>query len=875
MNYEQLPIAEVYRQLSASEEGLSTAQAAERHAKYGDNKLKEGKPIPLIRRILTQLTDPMVLILLAAATISALFAGEEGRADVFVILAVVVLNTLLGVVQESKAEAALRALREMTPDVCHVIRGGKAQTIPASSLVPGDLVLIEAGSAIPADGRLVEACSLRVEQAALTGEAHAVEKDTAPMKQPAPPSEQTCMAFLGSCAVYGRGKMLVTRIGMDTEMGKIASSLSGKRDPTPLQKKLAALSRTLTALVLAICALTFLVGWWKEGEWTLDAALRSFLLAVSLAVAAIPEGMVAVVTVVLSMGVSRMAKRRAIIRKLPAVETLGCTGVICSDKTGTLTQNRMTVARHHGPTRLLAVALALCNDAGWDQSRGDPTELALIAFARSQGFTEEGLCATHPRIGEIPFDSERKRMSTFHRTKEGIVQFTKGAPDSLLTLSSAYVGQDGIPLPMTESMRAEIRQVCHTYASSALRIIAAAYRPIAILPVSPTPEAQERDLIFIGLVGMIDPVRPEVPDAISLCREAGIRVVMITGDHPDTARAIAAELGILRDGTEILTGDALNGMDDERLRSEVSKISVFARVQPEHKTRIVAAWKANGPVTAMTGDGVNDAPALKQSDIGIGMGLTGTDVTKGCADIILADDNFATIVCAVEEGRRIWENVCKAIHFLLSSNFSEVLVIFFATICGIRILSPIHLLFINLITDSLPALALGMEQAERDIMHRPPRDSSEGVFAHGALGDILFQGSAAAMLTGLAFLLGAWFEGGGGNISQTLAHLRAFGSPIGCTMAFLSMALAETFHSFNMRSRTASVFTLRTKNRWLTLAILSSIAITAALIFLPPITALFGLEQISLSLYLLSMVLAAMMIPIVEIAKAIKRRKAS
>lgn len=868
----------VLKELGSGERGLDNETVRERRKEFGENRLREGKRVTVLQRIFSQMTDPMVLVLIGAAAISAIGAGKEGMADVWIILAVVLLNTVLGVLQESKAEAALQALKEMTPELCRVVREGKTCQIPASELVPGDVVLIEAGDSIPADGRLIEVCSLRVEESALTGEAMPVEKDTLALSADLPPADRKCSVFMGSCAVYGRGKMVVVRTGMETEMGKIASSLSeNDSNQTPLQKKLNRLSGTLTAMVLAVCALTFAVGWWKEGEWTLAAALRSFLLAVSLAVAAIPEGMVAVVTIVLSMGVSRMAKRRAIVRKLTAVETLGCTQVICSDKTGTLTGNRMSVKCAWGEEGFLATAMALCNDAEWEEdgkTLGDPTEIALISYAASRGTTQRSLAGAYPRIGEIPFDSKRKCMTTYHRGKNGYLQFTKGAPDVILSRCTAYLGSDGSVRPMSAELRSRALAKNREFAQGALRVMAAAYRIPSSVPVSPQAEREERDLIFIGLVGMMDPVRPEAAEAIATCRAAGIRVVMITGDHPDTARAIAKELGIYEGEASVLTGESLSSMDDDALARVIEGCTVFARVQPEHKTRIVDAWRAKGCVTAMTGDGVNDAPALKHSDIGIGMGICGTDVTKGCADVILADDNFATIVCAVEEGRRIYDNICKAIHFLLSSNLSEVLVVFAATMYGVTVLQPIHLLFINLITDSLPALALGMERAEETVMKRAPRGSEEGIFANGALIDILIQGSLVALLTVAAFFLGGWIESGGEDLLSVIRETMARGgSMTGRTMAFLTMAMAETFHSVNMRSRRGSVLSIKTPNRFLSFAVLSSIAISAALIYFPPLTTLFRLEQIPLPSYLLSLGIASLIIPMVEGIKALWRKR--
>ena len=850
------PVPQLLHALSTSPTGLSSRLAREKREKHGPNRLPRGRKKSLLRRILAQLLDPMVLILLASALISAFLGGEEGRADVIVILIVVLLNTVLGVVQEQKAEAALEALGKLTPLSCRVMRDGEVRILPAEELVPGDVLLLQAGDAVPADGRVIESACLRVEAAALTGETGAVEKNTEPLAAPAPPSERHCALFLGSTVIGGRGKMVVSRIGSDTEMGRIASHLSTEEEPTPLQKRLSRLSFTLTLLVLAVCALTFAVGWWKEGEWSAAAALRSFLLAVSLAVAAIPEGMVAVVTVVLSMGVCRMAARGAIVRKLTAVETLGCTSVICSDKTGTLTRNRMEVTAHFGSHPFLPTAFALCGDA---EALGDPTELALLAFAKQSGVRDEDLRA-YRRVGEIPFDSARKRMTTYHESDRGLIRLTKGAPDVILPRCVGYSPAPDRVLPMTEGLRQEMDRINRRYAASALRVIAIAYHMPSSLPASPDPERDEGDLILLGLAGMTDPPRPEVKQALALCSDAGVEVVMITGDHPETARAIAAELGLMRQGDAILTGQELEAMDDDALARALPHVRVFARVQPDHKMRIVRAYRSLGMITAMTGDGVNDAPALKHSDIGIGMGQSGTDVTKGCADLILSDDNFATIVAAVEEGRRIWDNVCKAIHFLLSSNLSEVITVFTATLCGVEVLRPIHLLFINLITDSLPALALGMEAAEEGTMSRPPRPSSEGLFPRRTVLRLVLQGLAAAILTGAAFLIGCYLERSGPILTVALR-----GSALGRTMAFLTMAMAETLHAVHMRTRHTPRPAPGSRNPLLTLSILLSIALTAALIYLPPLSELFSLEQIPFPFYLLSLALAALMLPIARL----------
>ena len=735
-DYYKLSVDETLNELNAESAGLSSERAAERLAQYGPNKLKEAEKPGFWKRFLTQLKDPMLIILLAAAGVSALtgaIAGESEWAETIIILAVVLLNAVLGVLQESKAEAAIEALQTMTAATCKVLRDGKMAVLHSDELVPGDVVLLEAGDAVPADGRIIESASLKIEEAALTGESVPVNKmldvlGAAQKQADVPLGDRKNMCYMGSTVVYGRGKAVITATGMSTEMGKIAGVLSNTKDEqTPLQRKLDELGRLLSKMVLGICVFIFAFNlFMARGELTasghaLEVVLKTFMVAVSLAVAAIPEGLATVVTVVLSIGVTKMSRENAVIRRLTAVETLGCTQVICSDKTGTLTQNKMTVVEHLGETLSVASAMALCSDAvlnDEDQAEGEPTECALVNFACSVGAKKRDLEKKSPRIDEAPFDSARKMMSTVHKSGEGFVQYTKGAPDALLSRCTHYA-EDGKILPMTDAKRQEILNSNKAMADRALRVLAVAKRDWMEKPENNAPEYLERDLVFLGLTGMIDPIRPEVKAAIAECRGAGIRAVMITGDHRDTAVAIAKELGIITDESQAVTGAELDRLSDEQLRERVTEYGVYARVQPEHKTRIVQAWKARGAVTAMTGDGVNDAPSIKSADIGIGMGITGTDVTKNVADMVLADDNFATIVVAVGEGRRIYDNIRKAIQFLLASNMSEVLGVFCATLMGFTLLNPVHLLFINLVTDCFPALALGMEKAEPDVMNRP------------------------------------------------------------------------------------------------------------------------------------------------------------
>lgn len=866
---------EVLTNLNASVNGLEQSEAEKRLSENGKNRLNAAKGKSLIRRFLEQLSDPMILILLAAAAISGVLAVAENEsfADVIIILAVVIVNAVLGVYQESKAEKAIEALQEMSAATSKVLRDGRVQIVPSEDLVVGDVILVEAGDAVPADARILESASLQIEEAALTGESVPVMKfiDVINLRdgeKDVPLGDRKNMMYMGSTVVYGRGKAIITATGMDTEMGKIANALTqAEEGQTPLQRKLTQLSKTLTWLVLGICVLVFAVQIIRAGRVDLELALDSFMVAVSLAVAAIPEGLAAVVTVVLSIGVTNMSKRNAIIRKLTAVETLGCAQIICSDKTGTLTQNKMTVVDFFGEDEgHLATAMALCNDAEIDDSgnvTGEPTEAALVTWANKIGLNKNSLKQKLVRIGEAPFDSGRKMMSTVHQEEQGLVQFTKGAPDVIIQNCDFYL-KDGKPVPMTKEHVNQILTANKAMADKALRVLACAERRWEEQPKDFEAKTLEHKLVFTGLCGMIDPVRPEVKEAIVKCREAGIRPIMITGDHIDTAVAIAKELGIIAGETYAITGSQLDGMDDEAFVKEFKNISVYARVQPEHKTRIVNAWKKAGFVTAMTGDGVNDAPSIKSADIGVGMGITGTDVTKNVADMVLTDDNFVTIVGAVEEGRRIYDNIRKAIQFLLGSNMSEVLSIFFATLMGFTILKPVHLLWINLVTDCFPALALGMEQAEPDIMRRKPRDAKEGIFAGGMGRDIIYQGVLVMVLTTLSYFVGHYVETGTWEITNS-AH--------GTTMAFLTMSMAEIFHSFNMRSQKKSIFTLGTKNNTLLLAGIGSFLATTLVCEVPFLARAFGFVGVDFKEYLIAIALGACVIPVVELVKLFQRKR--
>lgn len=862
MKYYFSDIENVYQTIDTSQNGLDQAQAQRRLEQYGQNKLVEGKKKTLAQKFIEQLTDPMIIVLIAAALIS----GAVGEiADAVIILAVVLLNAVLSVYQEGKAEKAIEELQKMTSPYSKLRRNGEVVKVKSEEIVPGDIVLLEAGDAVPADMRLIEASSLKIEEASLTGESVPAEKFARTIEADAdevPLGDRFNMAYLGTSVVYGRGEGVVVGTGMMTEMGKIAGIISNvNEEKTPLQIKLAGLSRVLSVGVLGICAFIFVYGVMSTGGLAGGHLFEMFLTAVSLAVAAIPEGLVAVVTVVLSVGVTRMSKKNAIIRRLTAVETLGCTEIICSDKTGTLTQNKMTVVDAYGDPRQLAVSMAACNDAALSENGGDiigePTECALVHYALINGIKKKDLEKEIPRILELPFDSDRKMMSTVHQApNDKIVQYTKGAPDELLKACTRMLTADGQVVFLDDKLRQQIMAENKRMADRELRVLGSAMKEIDRLPSQPSPENLERELTFIGLVGMIDPVRPEVLPAINKCRRAGIRPIMITGDHKDTAVAIGKELGIIKHEGEAITGVELAKLSDRELEARIQDFSIYARVQPEHKVRIVNAWKKQGKITAMTGDGVNDAPALKSADIGVGMGITGTDVSKSVSDMVLADDNFATIVYAVEEGRRIYDNLQKSIQFLLSSNLSEVIAIFIATTIGFRLLYPIHILWINLITDTFPAIALGMEEAEEDIMEKEPRDPAESIFANGVGSGLIYQGILIAALTLGSFAIG---------VQQSQS--------VGVTMAFLTMSMCEVFHSLNMRSRTKSIFRLKTHNKYLFGAMMLSLLLTIMVIYLPGLNTVFRLVALSTNDFLLAAGLSLAIIPLVEIVKLISALK--
>lgn len=893
----------VFSEVKSSANGLTSKEAEKRLEQNGKNKLKEAEKESLFKKFISSLADPMIIMLLVAAVIQAVVtvaetAGGKAKlsdfADVIVILVVVIINTIMSLVQESKAEAAMDALMQMTAATSRVLRDGEIITVKSEDLVVGDVIILEAGDAVPADCRIIESYSMKVEEAALTGESVPVTKMVDVLKLKNSSSDVTLgdrknMLYSGSTVVYGRGRAVVTGVGMDTEMGKIADALSdAQKEQTPLQKKMGELSHFLTKLVIAISVVVFVVGVVEtliinraDFSWELlgETSLNTFISAIALAVAAIPEGLPAVVTIILSIGVTAMSKRQALIRKLTAVETLGCTQIICSDKTGTLTQNKMTVTDHYGEDeKLIATAMSLCCDAEIDENgkvTGEPTEAALVGYAYSLGMSKNDLVKANPRIGEAPFDSGRKMMSTVHNTSDGIVQYTKGAPDEILK-KCTYALVGGKTVPMTNAIKADILADNKRMADKALRVLAVGLKKYDASPVNFDPETLENDLVFVGLTGMIDPVRPEVKAAIDECRGAGITPIMITGDHKDTAVAIGKELGIIADASQAVMGAELDKFTDEQLVEEVTKYSVYARVQPEHKTRIVNAWKARGMVTAMTGDGVNDAPSIKAADIGIGMGITGTDVTKGVADMVLADDNFATIVNAVEEGRKIYDNVCKVLQFQLSTNLSEVIIMFVASILHFTILSPVHLLWINMVTDSLPGLALGMEKAEGDIMRRKPRATTDGIFSGGAGIDMLWQGIYLAVIELAAYVIGFWLEPTGGATHSLAGFFSGEECVNAMAMAFLTVNFAEMFCAMNMRSRLGSLFSasmLKKLNWWLVGAFFVTTALTLAAIYVPGLCDVFGIAPGTFSTeeLLISFGLALSTIPVFELGKAIRR----
>jgi|LSQX01.2.fsa_nt_gb Ca2+-transporting ATPase len=874
-SFHVLSVEETMKHLASSFEGLTDQECRKRIDLYGENELKEGKKKTLLSMFLDQFKNIMIIILLVATLISG-FMGEI--TDAVIILLVVILNAVLGVTQESKAEKALQALKKMSSPYSKVMRNREVGKVKSEELVPGDIVLLEAGDFVPADMRLVNSSSLKIEEAALTGESVPVEKSTITIeKEDAVIGDRKNMAYMGSSVTYGRGTGIVTGTGMNTEVGKIAGFItSAETEETPLQKKLAEMSKYLTVGIIVIAIIVFIAGMLNNRGF-----FDMFLISVSLAVAAIPEGLPAIVTIVLAMGVQKMAKNNAIIRKLPAVETLGSTEIICSDKTGTLTQNKMTVkevylnrkavsadvlSSDNKDSRLFIQIMSLCNDSKVTKIDkdavniiGDPTETALIYFARNKGFDKDELEIAAPRKNEIPFDSDRKLMTTINEDDSGLRIMTKGAVDELIKRCTGIL-VNGEVVSIDKEHINEIQKANSVMASNALRVLAMAYRDTEKVPDEMKSEEVEKDLIFVGMVGMIDPPREEVKDAIKTCVAAGIRPVMITGDHRDTAAAIAKELGIIQDESGIITGAELNKISDEMFDRDVSKYSVYARVSPEHKVRIVKAWKKNGKVVAMTGDGVNDAPALKTSDIGVGMGITGTDVSKSVSDMVLSDDNFATIVLAVREGRKIYSNIRKSIQFLVSANMSEVITLFVATMLNWSILFPIHILWINLVTDAFPALALGVEQEEKGIMNKKPRKTQKSFFADGIGVSILYQGILQGLITLTVFYIGK-------NNFQSEDDI------IARTMAFATLGLVQLVHSLNARSNEKSLFSIGVfTNRYLIGAILISAIMQVAVIVIPFLNTIFKVVQLGMNQWMVVIVASFVIIPLVEVAKIVLKR---
>lgn len=877
MKFYNLPVEETLDKLKTSKEGLSKECIKERLDKYGKNELKKEKKTPLYKKILEQICDPMIIMLLVAAVISGIIdiMNGDSATDVVIILVVVFINSFLGVYQESKAENALDSLQSLTKNKSVVIRSGQKTTIDTSDIVVGDIVVLSDGDIVPCDGRIIESYSMKIEEAALTGESVSVDKciDILECKKNSKNksdfvslADRKNMAYSGTTVVYGHGLMVACATGMNTEIGKIASELNTtKKGMTPLQIKMAQLSKILTKIVIVICIVVFLTQMLSMSSLTVELILKSFMIAVTLAVAAIPEGLPAVVTVVLSIGVTKMSKRHAIIRKLNAVETLGCASVICSDKTGTLTQNKMTVKRAYGNEDVLSIGMPLCCDS--DKTTGDPTEIAIICWADKLDNSKELLNKKYPRIAEAPFDSSRKMMSTIHKVGDSnYIQYTKGGLDVLLDRCSKVLENDK-ELELTDELKSKIIKANDEFSDDALRVLACAYKKYTKVPDTNNTSQLESDLVFVGFVGMIDPVRLEVKPAIEKAHCAGITTIMITGDHKNTAVAIAREINVLNKGCDIdksvLTGDELSCMTDEEFKNKFRDVRVYARVAPEHKTRIVDAWQKADCVVAMTGDGVNDAPSIKKADIGIGMGITGTDVTKNVSDMVLTDDNFASIVSAVEEGRTIYNNILKAIQYLLASNFCEVLCVFLTSLCGFSFLSPVQLLWINLVTDTFPALALGFEKSEDGVMKSPPRSTKSSIFSNGLGFDIVYQGLATSVLCLISFFIGMYIEDG---------YIAFAGSTHGTTCAFLTMVMVEIFHAFNMRSLKSSIFKLKTQNLFLWISTLISFILTTIICEMPFFADAFGFTSVGMQEYFIAILLGFCIIPIVECVKFIQRK---
>ncbi len=866
-------VEEVFKEVQSSPSGLSSQEAASRLEKYGANTLQEGKKKSLLEKFVDQFKDFMILVLLVAAVVS-MFAhsGEPDPTDAIIILAVVLLNAILGVFQESKAEEAIEALKKMASPVASVLRDGHVEHVKGEDIVVGDVVILEAGDVVPADMRLFEVNTVKIEESALTGESVPVDKDLViPTGDEVGIGDRTNMAFSSTNVTYGRAVGVVTSTGMNTEVGKIANMLANTEEgKTPLQENQDALGKWLTIMILVIAVIIFVVGMLRGNEWT-----HMLLTAIAIAVAAIPEGLPAISTIILALGTQKMAQRNALVRKLPAVETLGGVEIICSDKTGTLTLNQMTVEKmvydneiHDASEEISQDNIALrvmnlANDTKISQDNsllGDPTETAMVQYGLDKNYDVREELVNIPRVAEVPFDSTRKLMTTIHQLEDGkYLVATKGAPDMLLDRVTK-IEKHGEVSAFTEDDRTTLMKLNKEMATQALRVLAMAYKVIDTLPETIDTDSIEHDLIFAGLVGMIDPERKEAAAAIKVAQSAGIRTIMITGDHRDTAQAIAKRLGILRPEQEdgVLTGGELNDISDEELERTVETYSVYARVSPEHKVRIVKAWQKNGKVVSMTGDGVNDAPSLKQADIGVGMGITGTEVSKGASDMVLADDNFETIVVAVEEGRKVFSNIQKAVQYLLSANFGEVMTMFVATMAGWSILEPIHILWINLVTDVFPAIALGLEEAEADIMNHPPRGKSSNFLSNGVLPSIFYQGFFEGGITLFVF----WYA----------TEVAKWGNPVGETMAFATLGLIQLFHAFNVKSVYKSLGEVGAfKNKMFNYAILLSAVMLLSVMVIPGLTTVFDVATLTAGQWLFVVGSAFSIVPIVEIAKATMR----
>ena len=853
--WETLRKEEVLQNLKTDQRmGLTKEEIQARKQKYGPNKLEEKKKETLIVKFFKQFNDFMIIILIIASALSAAisyFQGEHDYVDSIIIIGIVIFNALMGVIQEAKAEKSIEALKEMTPPKAKVIRDGKIQDINAEELIPGDIIELEAGIYVPADCRLIESHNLKIEESSLTGETEPVLKNADMIaKKDIALGDMLNMAFMASIVVNGHGKAVVTETGMNTKVGKIANMIMENETPeTPIQKKLAQVGKILGIVCLAICIFIFLIGMVKQID-----PIEMFMTSVGLAVAAIPEGLPAIVTIMLSIGVSKMAKNNSIIRKLPAVETLGCSKVICSDKTGTLTQNKMTVVEIKSRDKLLASKLAtMCTDSnityenGKTEINGEPTENALVQNGLKYNLNKVELYREMPRVGEIPFDSTRKMMTTIHKMSTGYLVITKGAPDILLNKCNLTVGEK-------RSIESQNQQM----AERALRVIAVASKKISTMPSNEEMKFLEDGLDFVGLIGMIDPPREGVKDAVKTCKRAGIKIVMITGDHIATAKAIAKELGILEKHDKAITGKELDNIPQDKLVKEIKDYSVFARVTPEHKVRIVKAWQEAGNVVAMTGDGVNDSPALKNADIGIAMGKNGTDVAKNASDMILADDNFVTIVKAVKQGRNIYDNIKKAIHFLIATNIGEIVTIFMGLIMGLKSpLLAIQLLWINLVTDSLPAIAIGLEPPEKDIMQRPPVDSRKGIFADGLWNKIIVEGIMLGMLTLIAFSIGNKY----------------YGLDVGRTMAFVSLGVLELVHSFNIKSE-ESIFKIGImENKYLIGSFVLGTVVQTIVVIIPALAEIFKLVPLNQTQWIITIIISLLPIPIMELQKKINHMK--